>query len=205
MTPEHVERFLASRPRQRPRSYNHLLGTVRRLFNWMRDQDRVPRSPVQARPRRQTSQRVPFIFDLPTARQLLDVARCLPDGPRAPRRGETYHAVFAILYGLGLRVGEACRLQVRDVDLDRRLLVIRQTKFNKDRLVPFGPRMETLLQGYLGTRAQEESGRHRGPRLLLHPPGRDPPGHGKPGLPQTRSAPRAPDPARDARLRGFTI
>ena len=154
VTPEHVEHFLASRPRQRPRSYNHLLGTVRRLFNWMRDQDRLPRSPVRARPRRQTSQRAPFIFDLPTARRLLDVARCLPDGPRASRRGETYHAIFAILYGLGLRVGEACRLQIRDVDLDRRLLVIRQTKFNKDRLVPFGPRMETLLQGYLGAQAQ---------------------------------------------------
>lgn len=154
VTSDHIERFLASRPRQRPRSYNHLLCTVRRLFNWMRDQGCIPRSPVRARPRRQTSQRVPFIFDLSSARRLLEVAWRLRDNPRAPRRGETYHAIFAILYGLGLRVGEACRLRVGDVDLDRRLLVIRQTKFNKDRLVPFGPRMEALLQGYLGAREQ---------------------------------------------------
>ena len=54
--------------------------------------------------------------------------------------------IFAILYGLGLRVGEACRLCVKDVDLDRRVLVIRQTKFYKSRLVPFGPKLEALLR-----------------------------------------------------------
>jgi len=153
VTPDLIERFLASRPRTRPRSYNHLLCTVRRLFDWVRDQGGVTGSPVRVRPRRETSQRVPFIFDLPAAQRLLEVARRLPDSPRAPRRGATYHAIFAILYGLGLRVGEACRLQTDDVDLDRRVLVIRATKFNKDRLVPFGQRMEGLLQGYLGESA----------------------------------------------------
>ncbi len=149
ITPELVEAFLISRPRIRPRSYNHLLCTVRRLFDWLLDQGILQRSPVQSKPRRQTSPRTPFIFDLPTARQLLEMARGLPDNPRAPMRGSTYHAIFGILYGLGLRVGEACRLRVMDVDLGRRLLVIRETKFYKSRLVPFGPRMEALLRDYL--------------------------------------------------------
>ena len=57
--------------------------------------------------------------------------------------------IFAILYGLGLRVGEVCRLHRKDVDLDNRLLVIRKTKFGKDRLVPFGPRMAREMSDYL--------------------------------------------------------
>lgn len=149
VTPDLIETFLASRPRKQPRSYNHLLCTVRRLFDWLVDQDILEQSPVQAGPRRQTSQRNPFIFSLPAARRLLDVARGLPDNAMASMRGRTYHAIFAILYGLGLRVGEACRLRIRDVDFDRRLLMIRQTKFYKSRLVPFGPRMEGLLREYL--------------------------------------------------------
>lgn len=149
LTASLVEAFLASRPRPRPRSYNHLLGTVRRLFNWLVEHGRLDRSPVQIKPRRQTVHRVPFIFDAPLARRLLQVARDLPDNPRAPMRGCTYHAVFAVLYGLGLRVGEACRLHVADVDFDRRLLWVRQTKFYKSRLVPFGPKMEALLQQHL--------------------------------------------------------
>ena len=75
-------------------------------------------------------------------------------------RGNIYHVIFAILYGLGLRVGEACRLRLRDVDFDRQLLVIRKTKFYKSRLVPFGPRLSALLSEY-----HQASVRRRGPLL----------------------------------------
>ncbi len=153
ITPDLIDAFLTSRPRKRPRSYNHLLCTVARLFNWCVDQGFIARSPVQARPKRNTGQRIPFIFDRLAARRLLEVASRLKDNPRAPMRGETYRTIFAVLYGLGLRVGEACRLCLKDVDLIRRLLVIRETKFYKSRLVPFGPKMEALLREYIKARA----------------------------------------------------
>ncbi len=148
VTDEVIEAFMASRPRSRPRSYNHLLGTLQRLFEWLVQHEELERSPVRVRPRRVTGERRPFIFDAPTATRLLTRVRELPDNPRAQMRGATYHALFAILYGLGLRVGEACRLQQGDLDLDRKLLVIRESKFRKSRLVPFGPRMAAMLAAY---------------------------------------------------------
>ena len=147
--PEVLDAFLASRPRTTARSYNHLLGTLARLFGWLVAQGVLQRSPLVARPRRQTARRLPFLFDAPTARRLLDLAGRLPDNSRAPLRGLTYRTIFALLYGLGLRVGEASRLLRADVDLDRNLLVIRLTKFSKTRLVPFGPRIASLLRDYL--------------------------------------------------------
>lgn len=152
ITPELIEKFLASRPRARPRSYNHLLCTVRRLFDWLVTQEVLKLCPVQVRPKRRGDQRVPFIFDIHSAKRLLDIARQLPERPKAPMRGVTYHAIFAILFGLGLRVGEVCRLKIEDVDFSRKLLVIRQTKFYKSRLVPFGPKLEALLWEYLQIR-----------------------------------------------------
>jgi integrase len=119
------------------------------------DQGTLERSPLRARPRRQTVQRIPFLFDPPTARRLLDLAEHLPDNPRAPLRGLTYRTIFALLYGLGLRVGEVSRLRRGDVDFDRNLLVIRLTKFSKSRLVPFGPRLAASLHHYLEVRGQE--------------------------------------------------
>ena len=153
-----IEAFLGSRPRVRPRSYNHLRGTLVRFFAWAVAQGVLSISPVQAPPRRVTGQRVPFIFDQASTRRLLDVAKALPDNGLAPCRGQTYYTIFALLYGLGLRVGEVSRLTVADVDLDRRVLVIRQTKFGKTRLVPFGPRIASLLTTY---RAAAET--RRGP------------------------------------------
>jgi integrase len=92
------------------------------------------------------------LLSLEDARRLLDLAATLPDNPRALLRGPTYKTIFALLYGLGLRVGEVSRLNLADVDFDRDLLVIRETKFGKSRLVPFGPRIGCLLRDYVELR-----------------------------------------------------
>ncbi len=152
VTAERLEEFLASRPRGPARSYNLLLGAVRRLFDWLVAQEVLASSPLRAQPRRQTPQRVPFLFDPTQARRLLAIAGALPDRPRAPLRGVTYRTAFALLYGLGLRVGEVARLCVGDVDLERNLLTVRHTKFSKSRLVPFGPRVGMLLETFLDKR-----------------------------------------------------
>lgn len=154
VTPDLLDAFLAGRPRPRSRSYNHLLGVLRRLFDWMVEQGLLKVSPVRTRPRRETACRIPYIFDLPQARRLVEVAAGLPDNTRAPLRGPTYATIFALLYGLGLRVGEVARLTRADVDLDKHLLVIRQTKFAKTRLVPFGPRMAARLDAFIERREQ---------------------------------------------------
>jgi site-specific recombinase XerD len=154
VTPELLESFLNSRLRTQPCSYNHLLGVVKRLFDWMVIQDILNRSPLLAKPRRTTAQRIPYLFDASSAKVLLEVAERLPDNPRAPLRGASYRMIFALLFGLGLRVGEVSRLRFEDVDFDRELLVIRNTKFDKSRLVPFGPRMTKALREYLFIREQ---------------------------------------------------
>jgi integrase len=154
ITPEVIEAFLSSRPRTRPRSYNHLVSVLRRLFNWLIKQSYSSSFPSQMQTRRENSPRTPFLFTPDMARKLLAYAANLKDRSRAPLRGPTYRAIFALLYGLGLRVGEVSRLCMKDLDFERSLLVIRQTKFGKSRLVPFGPRMGELLRGYLEARAR---------------------------------------------------
>ena len=147
-----VEAFLVSRHRVNQRSYNHLLGCVRRLFDWMVSQQILSASPVQAKAQPETARRLPFLFSPETIRQLLALSKALQDYPRAPLRGATYEMIFALLASLGLRVGEVARLQWGDVDLECKVLEIRNTKFGKDRLVPFGPKLAARLHGYLAQR-----------------------------------------------------
>lgn len=154
LTPTLIDQFLLSRPRARPRSYNHLRGTLARLFAWMMGQGRLEATPVQSPPRRSRYQRTPFIFDAANARRLFAVAQALSDKGGTVARGKTYHVLFAILFGLGLRVSEACRLRVEDIDFKQRLLIIRETKFYKNRLVPFGPKLETLVKEHLRLRTE---------------------------------------------------
>lgn len=147
-----IDDFLKSRPRTRPRSYNHLVGVLHRFFSWAVMQRLIGKNPVTARPRRDSGQRIPYLFDLHDATRLLKVARELPDNPRTPQRALVYETIFAMLYGLGLRVGEVSRLKLADVDLPHAALFIRETKFSKNRIVPMGPKLAERLRNYIEKR-----------------------------------------------------
>jgi site-specific recombinase XerC len=148
LTPCLLEEFVASRPRQRARSFNHLVGVLGCFLDWALTQQRLDVSPWRGTRRRDTAARLPFFFDVAQARRLLEAAAALPDNPRATGRGRTYHAIFVLCYGLGLRAGEACGLRLDDVDLDRQLLVVRGGKFGKHRQVPVHSSTVEALNSY---------------------------------------------------------
>jgi len=145
LAPALLEEFLASRPRQRPRSFNHLLGVAGGLLRWAVAQELLETAPALPRPRKAASGRVPFLFTAIQARDLLGAASRLPGNERARGRGHVYQAVFALCYGLGLRAAEACGLSLGSIDAGRSLLTVRGGKFGKDRLVPHGPRIGALI------------------------------------------------------------
>jgi integrase/recombinase XerD len=66
-----------------------------------------------------------------------------------PLIGETYATVLGLLWCTGMRVGEVSRLTHKDVDFDRGLLVIRQTKFFKDRIIPVSKTTMDILRSHV--------------------------------------------------------
>ena len=71
-------------------------------------------------------------------------------------RGLVYETIFALLYGLGLRVGEVVRLTLADADFSRDLLFIRETKFCKSRIVPLGPNLARRLKRYVDATTRQQ-------------------------------------------------
>jgi integrase/recombinase XerC len=57
-------------------------------------------------------------------------------------------SLFELIYGSGLRASEAGRLKWDDVNLDARRAVIRQSKFDKDRVVPLTHETVEMLKRY---------------------------------------------------------
>lgn len=56
--------------------------------------------------------------------------------------------LLTVLYSAGLRLGEVCRLEVRDIDSPRMLLHIRAAKGQRDRYAPLSPIALDLLRAW---------------------------------------------------------
>ncbi len=61
----------------------------------------------------------------------------------------TVRALLLLLYGTGLRISEALRLDLGDFDFENRVLTIHETKFFKSRLVPIGADLGRVLREYV--------------------------------------------------------
>ena len=59
-----------------------------------------------------------------------------------------HRAVLVCTYASGLRISEACRLQVGDIKSERDVIHVRSGKGQRDRFVPLGPALLSLLRGY---------------------------------------------------------
>ncbi|MBK5277740.1 MAG: tyrosine-type recombinase/integrase [Bacteroidia bacterium] len=60
-----------------------------------------------------------------------------------------HRVIIAILYGCGLRCQEVRKLQLQDIDFERNMLHIRQSKGRKDRYVPIGEMLRNEIKNYL--------------------------------------------------------
>jgi len=80
---------------------------------------------------------------LPVVLSRDEVRSVLAQLPPTPR------LVGTLLYGGGLRLLEALRLRVKDVDFDRRQLVLREPKGGRDRAVPLPRIAEAPLRRHL--------------------------------------------------------
>jgi integrase len=95
----------------------------------------------------------PYIYSRDELRRLFEATATLASR-RALVQPETVRTLLLLLYGAGLRAGEALRLRRCDVDLAERVLTIWDTKFFKSRLVPLGASLGAALARYWSWRAR---------------------------------------------------
>jgi len=150
ITPPEVRQFLDV-PQTGPAAWRRKYGVLQDFFVYWRCRKKVSAVPMPLSVPKYTQTFVPYIYSRQELRLLLNaVPRCQRHA--ACRTSEnTLRTLLLLLYGTGLRVGEALRLRLADVDLDRSVITIRGTKFYKSRLVPLGADVVQILRKYLAT------------------------------------------------------
>jgi site-specific recombinase XerD len=122
---------------------------LRRFYQYGITRGLVGRSPVPTAVPRMTDTFVPHIHSDEELRRLLAGVEENQARPRCTIAAPTFRAFLLLLYGAGLRLGEALALRREDVDLRAGMILIREAKFYKSRHLPIGPTLTRALAEYV--------------------------------------------------------
>jgi len=83
------------------------------------------------------NRRIPVVLTLEEVKQVITLLEGVPQ------------LVVKLLYGSGLRISEAARLRVQDIDFDYKQITVRSGKGNKDRVTTFSTSLMPALREHL--------------------------------------------------------
>ena len=143
-----------------PASRASALSVVRRFFAFLEARGVILRNPAHAIP-------LPKCPHLPRGILSEAQARRLMAAPFPYSTiGKRDRAILETLYGTGIRLGEAVRIDTSDLDLREGVLLVRNGKGRKDRVVPVPGCAASALDVYL-TQARPDLVRRFDPALFL--------------------------------------
>lgn len=113
--------------------FKHTVYGLRFLFRVYGLEDRIIKLPSLKR-----TNKLPVVLSQSEVKLLLRSGRILK-----------HRILLSLIYSSGLRSQEVRNLLISDIDMERMMIHIRQTKYNKDRYVPLSPLMKRGLNKYL--------------------------------------------------------
>lgn len=138
ITSRHLQGFAVSLSGLAPASVNRVVNCLGSFFAFLERQGRVETNPVRSIERPRLPEKLPTGPSVAQCQRLLEAAR-------TPRE----RAVLMVLGCCGLRRGELLKLDVGDIAADLSELRIRQSKGQKDRVVPVPTQCQQVLREYL--------------------------------------------------------
>ena len=128
------------------RSLGRELSSIRAFFRHLQSEQCCTNNPAQSLSAPRTPKKLPSTLDADAAAALMNTD---DEGPLAVR--DT--AMLELFYSSGLRLGELVALELRDLDLNDAVVVVRHGKGDKSRRVPVGRMACKALSAWLCVRS----------------------------------------------------
>ena len=138
LSSEEIENFLVYvRKNESPSlsSFKHLVCGLRHVFNIYNRNDLQVILPKVSQ-----AKMLPVVLSKEEVRLLLKTPKCFK-----------HRLILGTIYDSGLRISEARKLLISDVDLNRQTIHVRQSKFKKDRYVPISEMLIRGLKQYIAS------------------------------------------------------
>lgn len=131
-----IEKWLASHAETAPKSIKTQINTIRQLAMFMnRNGVEAYVLPTLCIPKQKCDFNA-YIFSYKQLASIFQELDVLKYSPVSPFRHIAMPLLFRMIYACGLRSSEATGLKLRDVDFINGIVHIRDSKFNKSRIIP---------------------------------------------------------------------
>lgn len=147
LSKEVVETWICKRETEGHKSWLNRVIVMRQLVRYLRAQGLEAHDPSIIIPNRR-SDFLPHIYTNSELKHFFTQADLRPAYAYCPNRNTVSSLLFRMLYGCGLRLSEALTLQVQNVDLEKGVLHIANSKFGMDRLVPMAPNLTARCRSF---------------------------------------------------------
>jgi integrase/recombinase XerC len=137
------------------------LAAVRSLYRWLAQEGVVEQNPATLVSTPKLPKKLPRVPTIEEMNIVLDGA--MPEVAAFPERDRL---MFELLYGCGIRNSELVGINLDDIRLSNEAILIRG-KGKKERYVPFGDSVKSVLASYLPLRLQMLAERRKNTNALL--------------------------------------
>ena len=134
---------------------NHYLRRVKYFFKYLRRIKEVSYNPTEKIEPFKTTPFIPYIYTIEELKKIFSEIRNRMNYPGNYYRGLTYYTMFFLVYALGLRIGEALRIKIKDINFKEKTIFISKSKFYKERLIPFSKCVHNKLKLFLKERLKQ--------------------------------------------------
>lgn len=150
ITQQIVERYQRSLSHLTPRVQANRFCVVRQLCEYLARHDLQTFIPESMKTIPPSAVRKPYIYSSSELHRLLNAAMELP--PAGSLRPQTYYTLLGLLYSTGLRISEACDLNLESLHTGKQCLYVAQGKFHKARWIALSNSTSKKLQAYIDQR-----------------------------------------------------
>ena len=145
-----VEAFITTKPNEQPKTRQLRISVIRQFAYYLISLG-YDAYVVPPQRRVNTTTFVPYIFTHNEITKIFKTADAIRKNSSSPYIHKILPVLIRVLYGTGLRISEALKLRVQDVYLEDGYFMIREAKFDKERLIPMSESLLATCKTYKNT------------------------------------------------------
>lgn len=152
ISPQKIKKFLYTK-KKITKSWLNKHSILKGFYCYLNSRGYCRSVPLPPRGKKVATNFIPYIYTRDELRKIFKLALIYKkEGEQKGHRGHLFpymiRVFFVFLYSTGMRLSEALSLKMENINLQQKVVLVKESKFHKSRIVPFNSQLAFVLKKY---------------------------------------------------------